>query len=618
MTGVWPAEGDVIQKRRPRIEIAYEDAETRVHKASVRVLLDGMDVTQVSEVTEKHASLTPQTDLPDGPHVLTVDLIDVCGNRMAPASWAFTVQGTSDVRAVGDLQWDIEMRPKVASPSSNEEPRWQLQSSGTLATRMEKGPFATTFDANAWFFDEEGPEPQDDLFTLNHFLWQAQYGNQQVQIGDVIVDGTELISPSIDRRGGHLALDIQGTRAHAFVLRSNTITGFDQGLGMGKSGQRIYGGSLERNILDDQKLRVKVMHLRGKNQEASDYNAATLEGGSEGEVSSLYVFSQPLGNTLGLDAEFCRSRFDPELSDGTPMESDHALRLRAFGVGQAYDWLAGYRSLGPQYQSIADPTAIHDVEEITLDGGFRFSGSEVRLSGIHCTDNVEEAPGIPVIRNKTGMVSYSLQRPDWPTLMLSHTVSIQDSTLEPVGFAPLENHAHVTSLSLSLDRERWNLTPSYVHTRYDDRISVPSNDSRSDLYAITGSWRPKDTLSLNPALTYERLFTEINSVTTETLQAVLAGAFSFLSGKMNFNTTLSMLDTQANDDSVHTRTYDVIGQLNVHLERYLQTEGTQTLSVRGHFSRVTDEILDASDSNYSIYCIFSFGFPLRLFGGSSS
>jgi hypothetical protein len=617
VTGAWPAQGDVIQERRPRIEIAFEDAETRVHKASVRVILDDTDVTQLSEITEDRATFSPQTDLPDGSHVITVDLTDVCGNRMAPASWEFSVQGESDAQAAGDLYWDVEARRKVASPSSNVEPRWQLQSSGTLSTWMEKGPLSMTFDADAWYFDEEGPEPRGDLFTLNHFLWQAQYGKQQVQVGDVVVDGTELISPSIDRRGGHLALDIAGTRAQAFVLRSNYITGFDQGVGIGKSDQRIYGGAVERDLLDDQKLQVKVMHLRGENREASGYNAATLEGGSKGEVSSLYALSQPLGNALGLEAEVCRSHFDPELSDGNQMESDLALLLRAFGVGQAYDWLAGYRYLGPQYQSIADPTAIQDVEEVTLDGGFRFSGSEVRLSGIHSTDNVEEAPGIPVIRNKTGMISYTLQRPDWPILMLNHTVSIQDSTREPVSFASIENHTHVTNLSLSLDRERWNITPSYTHIRYDDRISVPSNDSRSNLYEVSGAWRPRDNISLNPTLTYERLFTEIDGVTTETLQAVVAGAFSFFSDKMTFNTTLSMLETRANDDSVHTRTYDLVGQLNVNLDRYLQTEENQTFSVRGSFNRVTDEILDASDNDYSVYCIFSFAFPLRLFGGSS-
>jgi len=250
VTGAWPAEGDVIQERRPRIEIAFEDAETRVHKASVRVILDDTDVTQLSEITEDRATFSPQTDLPDGSHVITVDLTDVCGNRMAPASWEFSVQGESDAQAAGDLYWDVEARRKVASPSSNVEPRWQLQSSGTLSTWMEKGPLSMTFDADAWYFDEEGPEPRDDLFTLNHFLWQAQYGKQQVQVGDVVVDGTELISPSIDRRGGHLALDIAGTRAQAFVLRSNYITGFDQGVGIGKSGQRIYGGAVERDLLD--------------------------------------------------------------------------------------------------------------------------------------------------------------------------------------------------------------------------------------------------------------------------------------------------------------------------------------------------------------------------------
>lgn len=65
--------------------------------SEVRLLVDGRDVTSLAEVTESYVFYSPQSPLPEGQHLVTVEIRDATGQRAQEISWIFhAVNGGTD------------------------------------------------------------------------------------------------------------------------------------------------------------------------------------------------------------------------------------------------------------------------------------------------------------------------------------------------------------------------------------------------------------------------------------------------------------------------------------------------------------------------------------------
>jgi hypothetical protein len=74
---------------RPKIYAVYDDRGSGTDATSVRLLLDGHDVTQYAEVTQAFISFTPSHDLAPGQHTVQLIVGDKAGNK-AQSVWKFT------------------------------------------------------------------------------------------------------------------------------------------------------------------------------------------------------------------------------------------------------------------------------------------------------------------------------------------------------------------------------------------------------------------------------------------------------------------------------------------------------------------------------------------------
>ncbi len=87
-----PADGTYINAVKPEISAEYKDVpEGGIDVASVKLKVDGVDVTAQAIVTEAKVTYLPTDPLPDGPHSFIVNVSDKIGNPAAPASATFTV-----------------------------------------------------------------------------------------------------------------------------------------------------------------------------------------------------------------------------------------------------------------------------------------------------------------------------------------------------------------------------------------------------------------------------------------------------------------------------------------------------------------------------------------------
>ncbi|MCF8028910.1 MAG: hypothetical protein K9K81_11140 [Desulfobacteraceae bacterium] len=614
ITEIVPEKDAELDQTRPRIRIAFEDVQTRVDTGSIRLAVDGRDVTRLSKITKEAVTYQPESGLSRGRHTITMHMADISGNRIEPNSWVFYVAKSGyidDARAA--VEWHGEARRKILESEDNPEPAWKVQSRARLDSRLESGNFQASAEADAWYTEEEGPGPQGDTFDLARFLARAEYGEQLAAVGDVTVEGTGLISRSIARRGGRVEMNAAGVRAEGFALRSNAVTGFEHGLGIGDSDQQMVGGSVEKEFIRDQGLKLRAGYITGKNRDPDDYNAASLEAGTEGSMLSLALESRILDGKLAVAAEYCDTRFDSDVSDQYGQESDHAWSARISGRGGTYDWQAGYTYLGPDFQNIANPTGANNREEYSASGGLRALSSAFRISLFHNRDNAEEDPLMPMIENAGGTLSWSLARSGWPAAYVNYTVNDQQSDQEPTGYDPIENQTQTIGCGFSVFGDDWSLSPGYTFTAFNDEAAAADNDSRTHTATLSGSLNPIDNLSINPSLSYTRFDTDAADHVTETYQATLGGVSRFFENRLNVNTTLSILDNQTDDDSIHNTTFSGILQVNWHIGRFITENSRQTFSVRGRYGRTQDHVNDDITRQYAADVIVSFLLPVEIY-----
>ena len=85
-----PQPNTTIYETRPIISASYYDEGTGIDISSVRMMVDGEDVTALATVTENNISYTPATDMEEGMHTVYVSVADR-GGLIAEEEWTFEI-----------------------------------------------------------------------------------------------------------------------------------------------------------------------------------------------------------------------------------------------------------------------------------------------------------------------------------------------------------------------------------------------------------------------------------------------------------------------------------------------------------------------------------------------
>jgi hypothetical protein len=599
-------DGSRVEGPQPTIAINLADIEGSAGWSSLRLLVDDVDVSPLVVLTGQEIRYTPEAALDYGRHTVTLESMDAAGTILPARNWTFVIpQSEYFDRASATIMVDAEAGAKIAGKSGSSEPDWKIQSSTTLTSVVESGDFKVSLDANGWLTEQEGDEETGDTFNLNNYLLQIEYLRQRLALGDLTVAGTELISESIARRGALLERNVDGTRAQAFMVRSIQTTGFNDMTGLERSDQRLIGGSLQQQLLDEGRLVAKGTAITGKNADPDGYNTGTLAAPSKGQVYSLALAAIPWAETLHLNGEYSLSRYDVDTTDDFGSDSGRAWLVRFSGRADSYDYGGGYKRLGRDFRSIADVTGVDNREEYSLYGTKSFSESSLTTSLLYNRDNVEKDPELPVIRNTSLDLIWNLYRADWSNIFLNSNLTFQDSSDEPDGTDPVKNLSQTLGGGFSLVRETWSLMPSYTFTRFADD-SPADSDGKTHQATLTLGWQPVAWMSLSPSISYGRTDTGSGAPVTETWQGTLAGSFN-LSDTQNLFLTLSALDSRTDDHSVETTSYDGVAQYNWRLETAFLENAQKTLSLRARYSRIDDRVGDTREKDYSVFLLLSVG-----------
>jgi hypothetical protein len=562
------------------------------------IAVDGMDVT--SQVVRQPGRLTyrPASGLTPGPHTVTLIFPDLTSGEGEPIQWTFTIR---DYSALEEGSLDVEgslTYEQAARRVQGTDPHWNLGGNVKIGGRVSEGGVVATLDGNLRYIDAEGPGPPGpgrtprNNFDLANFLFTFSKDPHKLQLGDVQVAESFLSTGSaFPRRGGLVSVKLLETEIHLFSVRSDSIIGFDHGLGVGDPDKRVQGASIARDLLSEKALRMKVTYLDGENAAPQSFNTGSAESGQRGDVLSVSASSSLFAQKLRTETEVAFSRFDDDVADEFGRRSDSGVRVKAEGT--LWDRLnlgAEYQRIGLYFQSIANPNFVRDREGVTVSANTQWGPTRYTLGFSQAHDNIRGDPLLPRMEQRSYTAAWGLQVPDHPSLTLSYNRLEQRSTREPQGFADVKVITDVFSAGLAYGRPTWNIGLNGSYSLQDDRKATGIPDTESWNVLVGAGYRPIPRLNVAPSFGFTRNTNRMADVTTDTYLATLTANIPLVPEILAFDTQASFNRLVADDRSTDMNIFNGIFRLSLSLERFLLNYGKQTASIRFNYSRTDDQI----------------------------
>jgi hypothetical protein len=220
ISALLPADGSLHKTSRPLIGASFVDNPkgSGIDSASLRLLVDGRDVTGQAEIGDARISYTPRTDLPEGEHRVVFEVADRAFNQ-ASGTWNFTTDTIAPLASITSLHdGQFINTPTLGISGSVDDPSATVTVNGRAAV-VSGNSFAL------------------DAVTLvelsNTLVWRATdpAGNSstgQISVNlDTIPPQPVILSPLQDSYTNILSTDLSGSADEPLV--SVTVTGAADG-----------------------------------------------------------------------------------------------------------------------------------------------------------------------------------------------------------------------------------------------------------------------------------------------------------------------------------------------------------------------------------------------------
>ncbi len=366
--------------------------------------LDAIDVTALASSNADGMAYTPLQPLQPGKHTLRLVSYDDQGAMQVHGTWSFTVQARSAAPvASGEepapvpsrtrMRADIALggSERVADQGLGATPPARFSSDGSASLGMttqgarwgtatqvdltEAGPQATATAVNPG-----GPGTQNRSVQLGQFSVAAQTDSVHLKAGDQTLPWNGLVVSQMSRRGLSGRVDVKPMHAGigVFSVRSDVISGFAHGLGVGDADHRVSGGLVDWRPLpeaDALDLTLAYAGGRGASDGLATFNTPLAHTPS-GTAWGMDLDSQLLGHRLHLHGALARSTYDfgvpslPRRSDtarNLSMSYQPARSADASGAPAVYSQTAlSYQSTGTYFRSLANPGVTPDLRQWQL------------------------------------------------------------------------------------------------------------------------------------------------------------------------------------------------------------------------------------------------------------
>lgn len=409
-------------------------------RAQLALELDDIDVTALADSSETGLAYTPLQALQPGMHHLHLVEYDASGAMHDHGSWTFKVAPAAPPAQVAGatapgnagrtaapgntkLRADISLggSERVADRNipSPEPARFSSDGSASLGMTTQGSRWRTDTEVDLLEASPQeagsgvnaGAAPQStrDL-QLGQFNFMAQSDASRFALGDQTLPYNSLVVSQLNRRGvsGDVHIKRLGASVGAFSMRSDVISGFAHGLGVGDPDHRVSGVLLGLHPLRrDDALALTLAYASGSGAaDGVGTYSVPFQKAPTGQAWGVDADSVLLEQRVHVHAAYAHSGYDfgvPTLPHRTD-DARNFLFSYQTGAGASGQpakvsglTTLSYQSTGTYFRSLANTGITPDLREWQLAQSL--NGSSWSLQGNYAldADNVDRNPALTTV-----------------------------------------------------------------------------------------------------------------------------------------------------------------------------------------------------------------------------
>jgi hypothetical protein len=600
---------------------------------------DDFDVTALVTRDGADAVFTPPQPLPYGPHQLRLVEYAADGAVIERGAWNIEIRKSSAFRE-GTLRVGstLNLVQRIADDDlpANAPDKTQGNGAAQLYGVLADEGWRVQGNMDVFYNSQKILLPRNkNQVDIGQFLVRGDAGPVTAAAGHHTVAPDSLVMQAFNRRGISLGVgrDNHPASGTVFSLRTQDITGTQEGLGIGDDNNRVDGVNIIGRPLGDA-LTLSATYLDGEGPTFTGGVGTGIVGSTfstGGHAASLVADGNLLNKSVRLRGEYATSRYDFDgIDTGNSAEKDDAYTALATyaplqntavnGMPMALQLGIENKRIGTFFRSPANPIGVSDRDATRGFTGFNWGGLNVQASLGQESDNVNDLAPMPRTEMTQGVISVT-----WlPTLKLAPAGAGQAPVL-PWHGQPMFNLTwvdldqevvkataglnagalHATrnlsaSMNFSYPTWMWSLIHSVGK---DDDFTNLVDDTRSKLTQISLNARIGDKLTVGPAAQWSEIDNQNTAFNrdSETLTGLFNLGYAFTQ-RLNANLGYSTHRQKIDDNSIDTRSRDIIGNINWLVYPAQGMQPGLTLSLDGQHHDVDDRVVTTNNRNtYQIF-----------------
>lgn len=640
-----PAENAVVLGKRPEIKGVFR---CPLSSGSYVVMFDGIDVTQLMDVTPEGFTYRPEMLTPSGSHSLSVSYTGP-DNATHQSAVNFSIRHSEKIGdlyskndvtilyegalitedSTADAAAPVYTGQNVIPSATATLPRSKIEGNLASENRIKEGPWNVSLTTNVRYFDQDIPvmEPLKKGVTVANWLITGNYEQDRLKMklsaGDVMINETPYTIAGFSRKGTMFNGEAGPVYANVFSARSAQTFGVDGGIGIGDvSEDHILGVSGGIRLFEN-KVDFRTIYVTGTDPSAAGlpasstpppaqqnmYGNSTTAGNRQGDVVGFLLTTDFFQNRVKTEMEAGFSRFDPDTADEFEKTSASAYRAKIGGAVSWFTYDAFYEYVGKFYGVVGNPALAKDRQGFSLQSGINLADQNLSVMASRYSDNVESDPLFPEIVSLQGNVSYQFNKIPHVPLGFTYQKIIQESSLVPPGSVSIDTNtdAYSARIGFTMGNFSVNVSPSYSLT--NDKTPADA-DTTNMIYTATAAY-VLPSLSIAPAFTWSKTRNHATNVWTDTYVCNFDFRSRFFHDRISFDAGGTFTAAKADDDSMDSGTWNARAAVSYRLHDHLKTFVKPAVGLRFSYLK-TDDKKNASmnKDEFSLFAVLEAAIPI--------
>ncbi len=643
-----PAEQELRRPTEPlRIQLPAEVTDDVLQWLALEI--DNIDVSQIVQLEStprgRVVVVSPPQPLSFGTHELRLVQYTPEGDIIERGVWKFDIQQTARFREASfAANTTLDVAHRVDEDELPDLPdETQAQGASSVRGRIAEERWEAVAEAN-FLYDSVGVQNRDAAadfrggreFDLGEFLVSGRTEHLSALAGHHALRHQSLIMQGFHRRGVSLTGSIPNKMlaASGFAFRTEPITGFRDGLGVGRHEHRVAGSMVTARPLPNHHnaLALTATYLRGQGQDASGVGVSGDELITDGDGWSVVLESRLAEDRVKLRGEIAETDFDidgdldvfdAERDDAHQILMEVSPWLGKTLNGEPLHWNFGaeYKEVGLFFRSLANASLPFDKELVRAFSTLQWGSLALQVQAGREKDNVDDIEGLPKLRNQLvfGNLSYTPQpqydengqpQLSWfgqPSFNVSTQYAQLKHTVLPAAFLGGRVNQRTTyhQLGASFQYNSWSWSVGHGFGREEDLTGLMS-DRRNELSDLAANWQVGQRVLLGAQLQYNTISDVRSSLTTRSWIGNLSAEAVLIRDRLTAGINLSVNQDSASDDSLDTKTRTYGFSVNWQAIRPQRNWPGVLIWLRGERQELEDAITPANDSS-----------PYQMFLGAS-